>query len=102
MVGRMAVVKPWFFCELSGKSVTVDYAATWSTFYSYVLEDFPGEKAIGRIKEFSKYFAQNFLFGHEFYRIIQSSSNLESMYANGMRFLQANPKTAMSPTIRGL
>jgi tRNA-dihydrouridine synthase B len=102
MIGRMAVVKPWFFCELSEKPATIDHAATWSTFYNYVLEDFPRGKAIGRIKEFSKYFAQNFLFGHELYRNIQSASDLESVYGNAMRFLKANPKATMYPTVRGL
>jgi tRNA-dihydrouridine synthase B len=102
MIGRMAIVKPWIFCELMDKPVTVNYAAVWSTFYHYVLEDFPKEKAIGRIKEFSKYFAQNFLFGHEFYRRIQASSSLEAIFANALRFLEANPKVTSNPTVRGL
>ena len=102
MIGRMAVVKPWIFCELAGRPVAIDYAMIWSTFYHYVLEDFPLEKSIGRIKEFSKYFAQNFLFGHEFYRGIQGATSLETIYANAQRFLEAGPKVTNLPTVRGL
>jgi tRNA-dihydrouridine synthase B len=102
MIGRMAIVKPWIFCELSGKPVAIDYQATWSAFYRYVLDDFPPEKAIGRIKEFSKYFSQNFLFGHEFYRQVQSAPSLVALYENAMRFLEASPKVTNYPTVRGL
>jgi tRNA-dihydrouridine synthase B len=102
MIGRMAVVKPWIFGELSDKPIVIDYAKTWSTFYHYVLEDFPPEKAIGRIKEFSKYFAQNFLFGHEFYRGIQAASSLETIYANALRFLESDPKVTKYTEVRGL
>jgi tRNA-dihydrouridine synthase B len=102
MVGRMAVVKPWIFCELAGKPVDVNYASVWKALYNYVLEDFPREKAIGRIKEFSKYFAQNFLFGHELYSSIQASSSLEKIYANALNFLEANPKVTNYPTVKGL
>jgi tRNA-dihydrouridine synthase B len=102
MIGRMAIVKPWIFRELAGKSVIVDYAAVWKTLYEYVLEDFPPEKAFGRIKEFSKYFAQNFLYGHEFYRGVQSASSLEAVYAHTVKFLEADPKVTNFPTVKGL
>jgi tRNA-dihydrouridine synthase B len=102
MVGRMAAVKPWIFQELSGNPIAIDYAAVWSAFYRYVLEDFPKEKAIGRIKEFSKYFAQNFLFGHEFYRGIQSAPSHEEIYKNALRFLNGDPKVTKHPTVKGL
>jgi hypothetical protein len=75
---------------------------TWSSLYRYVLEDFPLEKAIGRIKEFSKYFAQNFLFGHEFYRGIQGPTSIETIYANALRFLEADPKVTKYAEVRGL
>ncbi len=102
MVGRMAIVKPWIFRELSGRPVVIDYASVWSALYRYVLEDFPVEKALGRIKEFSKYFAQNFLFGHEFYRGVQAASSLNAVYANALRFLEATPTVTNHPTVSGL
>jgi tRNA-dihydrouridine synthase B len=102
MVGRMAIVKPWIFRELSGNPVAPDYRATWSTLYRYVLDDFPPEKAIGRIKEFTKYYSQNFLFGHELYRQVQSAPTLEILHGNAMRFLESNPKVTNFPTVRGL
>jgi tRNA-dihydrouridine synthase B len=102
MVGRMAVVRPWIFKELSEGPVLVDFRETWLNYYTYVLEDFPAEKAPGRIKEFSKYFAQNFLFGHEFYRGVQSAPSLDAIKENALRFLEASPKVTEFPTVKGL
>jgi tRNA-dihydrouridine synthase len=102
MVGRMAVVKPWIFRELSGHIETIDYSVVWKNYYNYVLEDFPPEKGIGRIKEFSKYFAQNFLFGHELHRIVQSASSLELLNDQTLRFLDAHPAVTEYPTVIGL
>ena len=71
MIGRAAIVKPWIFLEMSDNNFTfpikadgftVSYSDVWDTFYRYTTEDFPTEKAIGRIKEFSAYFALNFFF----------------------------------------
>lgn len=92
MIGRMAVVKPWIFSEMNGQNPHIDYAEIWNRFYNYTCEDFPPEKAIGRIKEFSALYAENFFFGHEFHRTIQSSPNLEILLANANKFLNNNPE----------
>jgi tRNA-dihydrouridine synthase B len=102
MVGRMSIVKPWIFSEIAGKPVAVDFVSVWSSLYDYILEDFSREKALGRIKEYSKYFAQNFLFGHEMYRKIQTACSLEILRENAMRFLESDPKTTGYPTVLGL
>ncbi len=102
MAGRMAIVKPWIFRELSGHKGVIDYAAVWKDFFSYVMEDFPQEKAIGRIKEFSKYFAQNFLFGHELYRSVQGASSLEQLNERAVRFLGGHPGITEYPSVVGL
>lgn len=102
MAGRMAIVKPWIFRELSGNKPAIDYAVVWKDFFSYVLEDFPPERAIGRIREFSKYFAQNFLFGHELYRGIQGASSLELINKRAVRFLGGHPSVTEYPSVIGL
>jgi len=100
MLGRISVVKPWVFAEFnttlntlsSGtSSSSINYLKVWETFYHYAIEDFPPEKALGRIKEFSSYYAQNFFYGHEFYRAIQGSKNLTQLYENGLLFLDKEP-----------
>jgi tRNA-dihydrouridine synthase len=102
MIGRIAVVKPWIFRDFGKESLPIDYRAVWETFYAYVLEDFPKEKAIGRIKEFTKYFAQNFLFGHELASRVQSAQSLEILYARALAFLSSSPAVTRNPSVAGL
>jgi tRNA-dihydrouridine synthase len=102
MAGRMAIVKPWIFSEITGNCAAIDYAHVWKNLFSYVVDDFPPEKAIGRIKEFTKYFAQNFMFGHEFYRAVQTASSLEMIGEKALGFLEAKPALTNYPTVAGL
>lgn len=91
MIGRMAVVKPWIFSQMCGNKLEIDYAEVWNRFYNYTCEDFPPEKAIGRIKEFSALYAENFFFGHEFFRTVQSSPNLKTVLGRANNFFKSNP-----------
>jgi tRNA-dihydrouridine synthase len=91
MIGRMAIIKPWIFSYITHGSLEIDHREIWERFYHYVLEDFPPEKAIGRIKEFSFWYAKNFFFGHEFFRNTQSSPDLETLRNRALGFLDANP-----------
>ena len=68
-----------------------------SRYYDYVLKDFPKEKALGRIKEFSKYFAQNFLFGHELHRLVLCATTVEKTRENALSFLNASPALSENP-----
>lgn len=92
MIGRMAAVKPWIFRELGGDSVQFDYSEVWNRHVDYICEDFPPEKAIGRIKEFTSYYAQNFFFGHELFRVVQSAASIEIIRKKGNEFLNSNPQ----------
>jgi tRNA-dihydrouridine synthase len=79
MVGRASVTKPWIFQCLNGQKPNIDLKEVWMRFYSYTCEDFPPEKAIGRIKEFTIYYSKNFFFGHELFRAVQPSPNLDML-----------------------
>jgi tRNA-dihydrouridine synthase len=102
MIGRMAVVKPWFFAELSGHKPLIDYAEVWQRHYRYTLEDFIPPKAIGRIKEFSAYYARNFLFGHDLYKRVQGSSELSHLFDRAMEFFATNPAITAQPDVSGI
>jgi tRNA-dihydrouridine synthase len=100
MLGRISVVQPWIFSIFNNKinstsctasSPPIDYLKVWDTFYHYVIEDFSPETALGRIKEFSSYYALNFFYGHEFYRTIQGSKNLDQLYERALSFLNKEP-----------
>ncbi len=111
MLGRIAVVKPWIFRDfirnltspVSEEEVEpVDYAVVWEAFFNYTLQDFPPEKAFGRIKEFTAYFARNFFFGHALYSAVQSSQSLESIYSAAMNFLNDTPRISPNPSVAGI
>ena len=94
MLGRIAAQKPWIFREFSGiPPLEISYEEIWDRLFQYTIEDFPPEKAIGRMKEFTAYFAQNFFFGHELFRESRRARNLQELRAAALRFLEA-PESA--------
>jgi tRNA-dihydrouridine synthase B len=102
MIGRFAAVKPWIFKEFAGESVNVDYLDVWTRFYEYTCEDFRPEKAIGRIKEFTAYFARNFIYGHELFRKVQSAPDLETLKKRAVDFLTALPAVGKIASVMGI
>ena len=104
MIGRQAVVRPWIFRELSAtlSPETIDYAEVWKRYFEYVNEDFPPEKAIGRLKEFTKYYSCNFFFGHLLQRMSQGAASLDALYEKAMGFLSARPRVVTRPSVSGI
>lgn len=84
MLGRGAVIKPWLFAaiasDLLGKStdgVTVSLPAIYDNFVSGLQELFRPEYRLGRLKQFTHYFAKNYQFGHYLASRVQSSSTMD-------------------------
>ncbi len=109
MIGRQAVVRPWMFNEFAPlfnmpekTVVNVDYAGIWQRYYEYVTEDFRPEKAIGRLKEFTKYYSCNFFFGQQLKSMAQSALTLETLHEKVTGFLKTNPRVAANPAVSGL
>jgi tRNA-dihydrouridine synthase len=108
MIGRQAVVRPWIFQEIAarlwgGPAIeSVDYAAVWQKYFDYVNIDFQPQRAIGRVKEFSKYYACNFFFGHQLRTAVQKAPTLDAAHEAAMAFLSAHPKTVERPAVAGL
>ena len=97
MLGRIVVQKPWIFREFAGQTpLEIQYAEIWDRLYGYTLEDLPPERAIGRMKEFTAYYSQNFFFGHELFKGSQKARNVIEIREAAMRFLESNPQL-MSP-----
>jgi len=92
MIGRMSAVKPWIFSEFNKGTVSIDYKEVWNRHVDYICEDFPPEKGIGRIKEFTSYYARNFFFGHELFRAVQSAPDIDLLRKKANDFLGSNPQ----------
>jgi tRNA-dihydrouridine synthase B len=95
MLGRIVAVKPWIFREFAGlPPQEIDYAEVWDRLYRYTLEDLPPERAIGRLKEFTSYYAQNFFFGHELYKAGLKARTVHDIREAALRFLNSTPQPA--------
>jgi tRNA-dihydrouridine synthase len=93
MLGRIVAVKPWIFREFAGlPALPIDHREIWERFYRYALEDLAPERALGRLKEFSFYFAKNFFFGHEMHRGVLKAGSCEAVRDAALRFLETQPQ----------
>jgi len=92
MLGRMAVTRPWIFAAWDGP-VSVDLAAIWRKMFHYIAEDFPPPTAIRRIQMFTKYFAANFAFGHQFNVEVSKAPSLEEVLRRADDFFSRAPAT---------
>jgi nifR3 family TIM-barrel protein len=84
MLGRGAVIKPWLFAEIDRDlcsstvaAPTVSLPVLYGTFLDILNEHFRPEHRLGRLKQFTPYFAQNYQFGHHLASRIQTSTSVE-------------------------
>lgn len=92
MLGRIAAVKPWIFREFAGlPPLEAGHREVWDRLYRYTLEDMPPERALGRLLDFTYYYAKNFLFGHELYRAVQKAGTCGEVREAALAFLDAGP-----------
>jgi tRNA-dihydrouridine synthase len=99
MVGRMAIIRPWLFAAWHNPGLKVDHLKTWLTFYDYLLEDFGEKHALGPLKLFTKYYAQNFAFGHTLYTATRTASTVQALREHAIRFMSVQPAMVEPPTL---
>lgn len=101
MLGRMAVACPWIFANW-GRSAEVDFADIWDRMYVYITEDFPAAQALRRLQMFTKYFAANFKFGHQFNVELARAPSLPEMRERAHAFFSRAPAIKSQPTVAGI
>jgi tRNA-dihydrouridine synthase len=84
MLGRGAVIKPWLFAEIArnlfGSDImepAVSLPELYTSFLALLNEHYRPEYRLGRLKEFTHYFARNYKFGHYLASKVQSSSSID-------------------------
>ncbi len=84
MLGRGAVIRPWLFSEIARDVYQCDLAepsvslpALYGAFLDHLNALFRPEYRLGRLKEFTHYFARNYRFGHHLASRVQSSASVE-------------------------
>ncbi len=95
MIGRAAIAQPWIFKELSDPDFNkddLDFQEIWNRLYEYVCEEFIPTRAIGRMKQFTTYYGQNFRYGHTMYSSMINADSLEAVYDACNRFLEKRPE----------
>lgn len=97
MLGRGAVIRPWLFAEISRKvfgcaieEPEVSLPALFGAFINN-LGLFRPQYRLGRLKEYTHYFARNYSFGHHLASRVQSSSTVEEAQERAEAFFYDQP-----------
>ena len=103
MIGRAAPQKPWLFAEIARDVYGLDIPLPKSTlpqmyaeFVSALLR-FRPERRLGRLKEFTHYFALNYPFGHHLAMSVQKSRTPALAWRQAMDFFARTDPDGLEP-----
>ncbi len=109
MLGRGAVIIPWLFAEISGRlfggDITervVSLPDIYADFLEALNTDYRPIYRLGRLKEFTHYFARNYKFGHYLASKVQSSSSMDEARERAWTFFANNSEDSMAATWAGV
>jgi nifR3 family TIM-barrel protein len=92
MLGRGAVTRPWLFAgiarEVYGRDVAEPVVVLPALYHRFIehLSLFRPQYRLGRLKEFTHYFARNYPFGHQLAMRVQSSASVEDAQERAVQF----------------
>lgn len=89
MVGRGAVVRPWLCREIAEEiygaaDASDQMVAKEDVFFKFIellIKQFAPERRLGRLKQFTHYYASSFSFGHHLATAIQTSTSMDEASA---------------------
>jgi nifR3 family TIM-barrel protein len=92
MLGRAAAQKPWLFAAIAREIYGIS-VPEWKTSlpclygeFALGLTRFRLERRLGRLKEFTHYFALNYAFGHHLAMAVQKSKTLSRAWQQAVEF----------------
>ena len=94
MAGRAAVARPWLLRDIAAylggtaqAPGSPDPAGVFARAVALIAECLPEERRLSRLKEFTGYFARNFLFGHALWKAVQGAPGLAEAEERALAFL---------------
>lgn len=91
MLGRVAIMRPWVFASW-GRAAQNDPGEIWHRMSLYIEQDFRPPVALRRLQMFTKYFASNFKFGHQFNVSLANAKSLPEIRARAEDFFSRGPE----------
>lgn len=95
MLGRGAACHPWLFADIAREVYGVDVPESgrdkhevYVRFCDLLQERFALERQLGRMKQFTHYFAENFQFGHQLATDVQKSNTLSEAMERAAGFFR--------------
>jgi len=95
MVGRAAAMKPWIFRDIAMEIYGIAFdnptdkfklSEIYGFFVRELTENFPPERQLGRLKEFTYYFSKNYHFGHVLAMKVQSARTVKEAFERAENF----------------
>lgn len=97
MIGRQAAMTPWIFASIAREvyGAAVPEAEIWlpglyRQFAQALMDRFLPERRLGRLKEFTHYFAGNYPFGHHLASRVQASGSFQEACQKAGEFFAKN------------
>ncbi len=95
MIGRAAARYPWIFAQVARGLYNLDIPepdicppVAYGRFVAALQARFRPERRLGRLKEFTHYFAANYAFGHHLATAVQRSASMEEAWSAAMDFFR--------------
>jgi len=97
MIGRGAAYSPWLFADIARevyghdiKALKISLPVMYGHFLMALVERFVPARRLGRMKEFTHYFAANYAFGHNLAMKVQAAATVLEGWQRAMDFFQRN------------
>ena len=109
MIGRAVPEKPWIFAEIARELYNMKIPLqdmVLPAIFREILEGlnsrFRPERRLGRLKEYTHYFARNYPFGHHLASAVQSSGSIDEAWERAGSFFARNDPEGWSVVRKSL
>ncbi|MGD2272978.1 MAG: tRNA-dihydrouridine synthase family protein [Desulfobacterales bacterium] len=100
-IGRLAVARPWIFASWTDgfKADSTVYFKSARHLAELLTQHFDPTAALKRFKKFALYFAADFRFGHNFFKMIRNAQDMTQVVNILCRFFKDSPEILSRPNL---